>query len=85
MTVQSGRIECARQDAMLHQIIDEVDPVLWVLTRESLGLQSHPDYQVLSEVFKNDFKNNLDRLSDQINGPFLMGDEITVPDIILTH
>ena len=70
---------------MLYQIIDEFDSILWFLTHKSLGLQRHPDYQVLSEAFKSEFKNNLDRLTDQINGPFLMGDKITVSEIVLTH
>ena len=55
------------------------------MTCKSLGLQSYPDYQRLSKVFKGEFKSNLDRLSDRISGPFLMSDEIIVPDIILTH
>jgi glutathione S-transferase len=70
---------------MLHQIIDEFDAVLWAVTRKSLYFQEHPDYQGLGAVFKREYKNNLDRLSYRMSGPFLIGDEITVPDLILAH
>ena len=85
LTAQPGTIARARQDAMHHQILDEFDAVLWAVTRKSLGLKNHPDYHGLSEAFKGEFKKNLARLSDQISGPFLMGDKIAVPDIILGH
>ena len=85
LTAQPGTIERARQDALLHQILDEFDAVLWTVTRKSLGLKSRPDYQELSGVFKGEFKNNVARLFNQIGGPFLMGDRIVVPDIVLGH
>ena len=85
LAAKAGTVERAHQDGMLHQIIDEFDAVLWAVMRKSLGLQEHPDYQGLSAAFKREYKNNLDRLSDRISGPFLMGDEITLPDLILTH
>lgn len=85
LAAKAGTVERAHKDGMLHQIIDEFDAVLWAVTRKSLGLQEHPDYQGVSAAFKREYKNNLDRLSDRISGPFLMGDEITVPDLILAH
>jgi len=39
----------------------------------------------VKESLKLEFARSLDRLMEQIDGPYLMGDTMTIPDIILAH
>ena len=39
----------------------------------------------MKESLKLEFARSLDRLMGQIDGPYLMGDTMTIPDIILVH
>ena len=40
LTAKAGTVKRAQQDAMLHQILDEIDAVLWAALRRSLGLSN---------------------------------------------
>lgn len=81
----TGTIERAQQDAFLHQILDEIDAVLWTAARHSFVLPEAHRVPEVKPSLKWEFERNLNRLMDQMKGPFLMGDTFTVPDIILTN
>lgn len=85
-THAAGTLERARQDALTQCILDEFDAVLWVAARHSFIL---PEAQRVPEVkdslrweFARNQKMFVRRMGD---GPFLMGDAMTVPDIVLAH
>ena len=85
LTAPAGSIERAHQDALSHQIIDEIDAVLWAASRSSLGLKELDNFTNIKDNFKQEYKRNLDRLEKQIKGSFLMGDNLCLPDFILGH
>lgn len=86
LTAPAGTLERARQDAMTQRIVDEFDGPLWLAARHSFVL---PEEQRVPEV-KPSAKWEFARaeaalVRDMGDGPFLMGDAITVPDLLLTH
>ena len=85
LTAKAGTLERAQQDAMLHQILDEIDAVLWAAFRRSLGLSNMKDAEAIREAFKKEYKSNIDKIMMQIKGSYLTGEEITIPDLLLTH
>ena len=85
LTAKAGTLERAKQDAMLHQILDEIDAVLWVASRRSLGLSNMKDAEVIRKAFEREYKNNIFSIMKKVEGPYLMGERITIPDLVLTH
>ncbi|MBY6056561.1 glutathione S-transferase family protein [Leisingera daeponensis] len=85
LTAPAGTIARAKQDAITHLLLDEIDAVLWAAARHSFIL---PEEQRVPEVkgsLKWEFGHNLARLESKMSGPFLMGEDFTIADIICTH
>jgi glutathione S-transferase len=86
LTAPAGTLERARQDAMTQRIVDEIDGPLWLAARHSFVL---PEEQRVPEVkpsAKWEFARAEAALArDMGDGPFVMGEAMTVPDILLTH
>ncbi len=85
-THPAGSLARAQQDSFTHLILDEFDAVLWTAARHSFVL---PPEQRLPQI-KDSLKWELERSQKALvarmgNGPYVMGDDFTVPDIILTH
>jgi glutathione S-transferase len=86
MTAPSGSIARARQDALTHQILDEFDALLWTAARHSFILPEEHRVSEIKPELKWEFAQNCDRISERLEDqPFLMGDDLTVPDVIFTH
>ena len=85
LTYAAGTLERARQDAFLHQINDEIDALLWTAARHSFVLPADKRVPDVKDSLKWEFARNLDRITDQISGPFLMGDTLTIADLLLVH
>lgn len=85
-TFAPGTIDRARQDALTHAILDEFDAVLWTAARHSFILPEDKRVPDVKESLRWEFARNqgnfVKRMGDT---PYLMGDEITVPDILLAH
>ena len=85
MTHACGTIARARQEGLIHQILDEIDAVLWTGARHTFILPEERRVPEVKDSLRWEFARNVKRMADRFEGPFLMGEEITVPDIILTH
>lgn len=85
LTFPAGTIERARQDALTHMILDEIDAVLWTAARHSFILPEDRRVPDVKDSLKWEFERNLARLSERLEGPFLMGDRMTIADIICIH
>lgn len=85
LTFAAGTIERAHQDALTHAILDELDAVLWTAARHSFVLPEHKRVADVKPSLRWEFSRNLDRLAKRLNGPFLMGDQMTIADILCTH
>jgi len=86
LTFPAGTVERAQQDALTGAIIDDFDAVLWAAAKHSFILPEEKRLLGLKDTLKWEFTRAEAamgaRLGDQ---PFLMGDQITIPDVILTH
>jgi glutathione S-transferase len=85
LTFPAGSVRRAQQDALLHRVNDEIDAVLWTAARHSFILPEAERVPAVKDSLKLEFTRSLDRLMEQIDGPYLMGDKMTIPDIILAH
>lgn len=85
LTFPAGSVRRAQQDALLHRVNDEIDAVLWTAARHSFILPEAERVPAVKDSLKLEFTRSLDRLMEQIDGPYLMGDTMTIPDIILAH
>lgn len=85
LTYPAGTILRARQDALIHCVLDEVDAVLWTAARHSFVLPEDRRVPAIKDSLKWELSRNLDRLADRLQGPFLMGETMTIADIVFTH
>jgi glutathione S-transferase len=82
-----GTIERARQDSLTNAILDEFDAVLWTAARHSFVLPEERRVPEVKESLKWEFERSQEQFVPRMaeDGPFLMGDEMTIPDILLAH
>ena len=84
LTYPAGTIARAQQDGWLHLVLDEFDALLWTAARHSRGLPEDQLPEVVTTL-KTEYERNLARLNAGFSGPFLMGETLTVADIVLCH
>ncbi len=85
LTFRAGTVERARQDGITHMVLDELDSVLWTAARHSFILPEDKRVPEVKDSLKWEFSRNIARLADKMDGPFLMGDTMTIADIIAAH
>jgi glutathione S-transferase len=85
LTFPAGTIERARQDALTHCILDEIDAVLWTAARHSFILPKEKRVPAIKDPLMWEYARNISRLMEQMDGPYLMGETFTLADIILAH
>jgi glutathione S-transferase len=84
-THPAGSLDRARQDGLTQMLLDEFDALLWTGSRHSFILPPDQRVPAIKDSLRWEFANHAKRLADRLAGPFLMGDRMTLPDIILTH
>lgn len=85
LTYPAGTVERAKQDGLTHMVLDELDAVLWTGARHTFALPEDKRVPAVKDSLKWEFARNSARLANCIKGPFLMGDKMTIADIIATH
>ena len=86
LTHKAGTIERARQDSLTQFLLDEFDAVLWTAARHTFVLPEALRVSAIKDTLRWEFQRSQQILKQRAgNGPFLMGEMVTVPDIILTH
>jgi glutathione S-transferase len=86
MTRPAGTLARARQDALTQAVLDEIDAILWTAARHSFILPKDQRVPEVKASLRWEFDRNQKIIAQRLGeGPFLMGDEMTVPDIILAH
>ena len=85
LTATAGTPARARQDAMLFWLIDEFDAVLWAAAKHSFIFPEEQRVPQIKDSLKAEFARGAKTLSERLEGPFLMGDAITVPDLLAVH
>jgi glutathione S-transferase len=85
-TKPAGSLERARQDSLTQFLLDEFDAVLWMAARHSFILPEEIRHSAIKDSLKWEFERSQQTLVARMGaGPYLMGAEFTVPDILLTH
>lgn len=85
LTAPAGTVARARQDAMTLWLIDELDALLWTASKHSFVLPEHLRVPAVKPTVKAEFARNATHLAQMMQGDFLMGDAITLPDLLACH
>lgn len=86
LTYPAGTLDRARQDSLTQFILDEFDAALWLAARHSFVLPEEMRLSAIKNTLRWEFERSQKTLVHRMaEGGFLMGDRLTVPDIILTH
>lgn len=85
LTAPAGTAARGAQDAMTFRLLDELDAVLWTAARHSFILPEADRVPEVKDSLKREFARNLERLEKEMSGPFVMGAQFSLPDIILCH
>lgn len=86
LTHPAGTLDRARQDSLTQFLLDEFDAALWMAARHSFILPPELRQSAIKDSLKWEFERSQRALVARMaDGPFLMGDVMTVPDIILAH
>ncbi|MHA6265620.1 glutathione S-transferase family protein [Aliiroseovarius sp. CAU 1755] len=86
MTHPAGTIERARQDGFTQFILDELDATLWTAARHTFVLPKEKRVPEVKQSLKWEFSQSIDELMRRKgDAPFLMGEKMTVPDILAVH
>ncbi len=87
LTFPPGTLERARQDSLTQFIVDEFDQVLWTAARHSFILPEERRVPAVKDSLKWEFERSQKALIPRMaeDGPFLMGETMTIADILLAH
>jgi glutathione S-transferase len=86
MTYPAGTIERGQQDSFTQFINDEIDAIIWCAARNTFILPEDKRVPEIKATLKWEFVRSMKVLGERIGDKeFLMGDKMTVPDILLTH
>jgi Glutathione S-transferase len=85
-TAAPGTMARARQDSVVHMLLDEFDAVLWTSARHSFVLPQEQRVPAVKDSLRWELSANqaalVRRMGDQ---PYVTGDDFTIADIILAH
>ncbi|OOY04830.1 glutathione S-transferase [Thioclava sp. ES.031] len=85
-THEAGTLERARQDSLTQFLLDEFDANLWTAARHSFILPEELRLSGIKNSLRWEFERSQRTLIHRMGeGEYVMGDEMTVPDIILAH
>lgn len=86
LTFPAGTLERARQDSHTFFILDEIDACLWTAARHSFVLPEEHQVPDVKDTLRWEFERSQKHFADRLGeGPWLMGETFTVPDIIAAH
>ena len=86
LTYTAGTIERAMQDSFTQFSVDEMDGILWGASKHKYIYP--PEYRVAEAIegAKWDFARAMTVLESRLGDhEFVMGDKITVPDLLISH
>lgn len=86
LTFAPGTLERARQDGLMHKVLDEIDAVLWTAARHSFVLPEDQRMPDIKGPLRWEFARSCAALADDLGaGPYLMGETFTFADIVFAH
>ncbi|KGJ05667.1 glutathione S-transferase [Paracoccus halophilus] len=86
LTHPAGTLDRARQDSLTQFVLDEFDAALWLAARHSFVLPEEMRLAAIKNTLRWEFERSQHTLVQRMaEDGFLMGERMTVPDIILAH
>ncbi len=85
LTAPAGTAARAKQDAVTFWLIDEFDAILWAAAKHSFVFPEDKRVPAIKDSLKAEFIRSADVLAERLEGPFLMGDQMTHADILACH
>ena len=85
LTYPASTLQRAQQDSFTQQILDEVEAGLWTASRHNFILQEERKVPAVKDTLMWEYSRGLKNVLQRRQGTYLMGEEMAVPDIILTH
>lgn len=84
-TSPPGSADRALQDAMTHRLLDELEGPIWAISKHSFIFPEKHRVPQVVDAMKAEFTRSFDGFGGELRGDYLMGDELTLPDILLVH
>lgn len=81
----AGTIARAQLDAMLHYLNEDLDAPLWLIAKHTMMLPEERRVPAVIETTKWEVERTLEQLDQRMAGPWLMGDDFTIADILAVH
>lgn len=85
LTSTAGTHARADQDATMNFLMDEFDALLWTISKHEYVLPPERRISGLKDALAIEFAQSCERLAGRIIGPFIMGENFTIVDIMATH
>lgn len=85
-TKPAGTTERAIQDGHTHFLNEEFDSILWIASKHKFILPEENRVPAIIDALAWEFETSLKRLEERLgDGPYLMGETLTVPDMLAAH
>ncbi|MEM6308213.1 MAG: glutathione S-transferase family protein, partial [Pseudomonadota bacterium] len=86
LTYPAGTPDRMTQDGHIHFLNEEFDSLLWMASKHKFLLPKDLRVPAVRNGLEWDYQRSLDRLTDRLgDGPFLMGDTVTIADLLAAH
>ena len=86
LTAPAGTLARARQDALTQFVVDEVEGALWTAAKNTFIHPQELRVPEIKRVCRAEFATAMERAALFLgNGPWLSGDDFTLPDLLLGH
>ncbi|MEL6465896.1 MAG: glutathione S-transferase [Pseudomonadota bacterium] len=87
LTAPAGSPARARLDAVTLWLIDECDALLWTASKHAFVLPEKLRVPEVTPTLHKEFSRNVETFSGMLerSGEFIMGDQITLPDLLAVH
>ncbi|GAA6181718.1 MULTISPECIES: glutathione S-transferase family protein [unclassified Shimia] len=85
LTYPAGTVERAHQDSFTQQVLDEVEAGLWTASRHNFVLPKDRRVPEIKDTLMWEYTRGISNVLKRKKGTYLMGDMMTVPDILLTQ
>ena len=86
LTYPPGTIERARQDSLMQFAVEEIDGPLWLAAKHKFALPEDLRREGVRETAEFEWQRGCKTLARRFgDGPFVMGEKMTIPDIVIGH
>lgn len=85
LTAPAGSPQRGLQDCVMQSVLDEIEGLVWTAARHSFVLPEDERVPEIKPSLRKEFSRNVARLADRVQGPYLMGDALTIADIVTVH